>query len=84
MKKILAILLIIMITCMTVNAFKIDPKHIFGSLQELYEDLKKAGAIDKLKKILDQGKKAVANLCCTYVSEETCKKFCNKIYGMLK
>ena len=84
MKKILAILLIIMITCMTVNAIKIDLKTIFDKLETLYEALKNEGVIDKLKKILDQGKKAVANLCCTYVSEETCKKFCNKIYGLLK
>ena len=83
MKKILAILLIIMITCMTVNAIKIDLKHIFGSLQELYEALKKAGAIDKLKKILDQGKKAVVKKCCSFVSKEICKKYCDQIYGML-
>ena len=83
MKKILAILLIIMITCMTVNAFKINLKPIFGSLQELYEALKNAGVIDQLKKILDLGKKAVVKLCCSFVSKENCKKYCDQIYGLL-
>ena len=84
MKKILAILLIIMVTCMTVNAINIDLKPFFDTLKKLYDALVNAGVIDQLKKKLDQGKKEVANLCCTYVSEETCKKFCNKIYGLLE
>ena len=83
MKKILAILLIIMITCMTVNAIKIDLKTIFDKLETLYEALKNEGAIDELKKILDQGKKAVVKLCCSYVSKEICKKYCDQIYGMI-
>ena len=83
MKKLLAFLLIAMITCEV--AFEKDEilKFIKITLQDIYNALEKLGVIQKLKEIIEQGKKEVVKLCCKWVSESQCKEFCPKIYGIL-
>ena len=84
MKKFLAILLIAMIVCEEAEDKSETLQEIIGdTLQEIYEALEKLGIIDLLRSILDEGKKAVVKLCCTFLSKKQCKEFCQKIYGML-
>ena len=84
MKKFLAILLIAMIICKeAADKSETLPEIIGDTLQEIYEALERLGIIDILRNMLDQGKKIVVGLCCTFVSKKQCTEFCQKIYGML-
>ena len=84
MKKFLAILLIAIIVCEEApDKSESLPEIIGDTLKEIYEALENIGAIEKLKKLLDQGKKAVVKLCCRYVSKKQCIDFCQSIYGMI-
>ena len=84
MKKFLAILLIAIIVCEEApDKSQSLPEIIGDTLKEIYEALENIGAIEKMKKLLSQGKKIVVGLCCTFVSKKQCIDFCQSIYGMI-
>ena len=54
------------------------------TLEQLYNSLKELGIIDKLREFIKEGKKVFSDKCCEYVSQKMCKKYCQKIFGLIQ
>ena len=85
MKKFLAILLIAMVACDNAPSLLEALKDIIDyTLEQLYNSLKELGIIDKLREFIKEGKKVFSDKCCEYVSQKMCKKYCQKIFGLIQ